>query len=110
MREFDFAALAANRERLGTRYWEFLKESTMSAGIYGLPADGVDPQVPHAEDELYVVIAGRAVIRVAEETSPVGPGSVVFVPAGTPHRFEDISEALRVLVVFAPPETAPSPE
>jgi mannose-6-phosphate isomerase-like protein (cupin superfamily) len=108
MRRFEFAELAASRERLGTRYWEFLRESTMSAGVYGLPVNGVDPQLPHAEDELYVVIDGRAVIRVADETSPVGPGSVVFVPAGVPHKFEDITEALRVLVLFAPPETAPT--
>jgi mannose-6-phosphate isomerase-like protein (cupin superfamily) len=110
MRRFDFAELAASRDRSGSRYLEFLRESTMSAGIYGLPAGGADPQVPHAEDELYVVIEGRAVIAVAEETSPVGPGSVIFVPAGVPHRFDQISEALRVLVLFAPPETAASPD
>jgi mannose-6-phosphate isomerase-like protein (cupin superfamily) len=82
----------------------------MSAGIYGLPVDGADPQVPHHEDELYVAIEGQAVIRVADESRPIGPGSVVFVPAGVPHRFDAVTEDLRVLVVFAPSETAPSPE
>jgi quercetin dioxygenase-like cupin family protein len=35
----------------------------------------------------------------------VGPGSVAFVPAGVAHSFVDISQDLRVAVVFAPPET-----
>lgn len=34
----------------------------------------------------------------------MGRGSVVFVPAGVPHRFHHITEELRVLVVFSPPE------
>jgi mannose-6-phosphate isomerase-like protein (cupin superfamily) len=110
MQVFGFAELSTRLERSGTRYLEFLRESTMSAGIYGLPIDGTDPQVPHHEDEMYVVIAGRAAVRVADESSPVSAGSVIFVPAGVPHRFDSIGEDLRVLVVFAPPETTTSPE
>jgi quercetin dioxygenase-like cupin family protein len=43
-------------------------------------------------------------LTVGEETCTVGRGSVVFVPAGVPHRFHHITEELRVLVVFSPPE------
>ncbi len=32
----------------------------------------------------------------------MGPGTVVFVAAGVPHRFYDIVEELPVLVVFGP--------
>jgi mannose-6-phosphate isomerase-like protein (cupin superfamily) len=110
MQVFSFADLASRLEKLGTRYWEFLRESTMSAGIYGLPVDGTDPQGPHHEDELYVVIEGSAVVQVAGESKPVSRGSTIFVPAGATHRFHGITDDLRVLVVFAPPETTPSPE
>ena len=34
-------------------------------------------------------------------------GSVVYVPAGVTHKFHHISEDLRVLVVFSPPEAEP---
>lgn len=109
MQAFEFTKLATHLKELDTRYWEFLRGSTMSAGIYALPADGADPQVPHHEDELYVVIEGAAVVWVADESRPACPGSVIFVPAGVPHRFDSITADLMVLVVFAPPESMPSP-
>ena len=35
----------------------------------------------------------------------VGPGSIVYVAAETPHHFHSIETELRVLVFFAPAET-----
>jgi mannose-6-phosphate isomerase-like protein (cupin superfamily) len=66
---------------------------------------GTDDQHPHAEDEIYVVRAGRARLVAGDASVAVGPGSVVFVPAGEVHRFVDVSEELEVLVVFAPAES-----
>jgi mannose-6-phosphate isomerase-like protein (cupin superfamily) len=50
------------------------------------------------------VVSGRADLTVGTETTTVARGSVVFVPAGVPARFHRITEDLRVLVVFSPPE------
>lgn len=102
---YDLAALDALQAAEGRRYREFLRVPDMSAGVYVLPAGADDPQQPHAEDELYHVLAGRAVLRVGEDDHPVAGGSVVYVPARVPHRFHSITEDLRVLVVFAPSET-----
>jgi mannose-6-phosphate isomerase-like protein (cupin superfamily) len=77
-------------------------------GLYVLPAGGVDHQQPHAEDEVYHVVAGRGRITVADETTDVGPGSVVYVARTVPHRFHDITEELRIVVFFAPAETSPT--
>ncbi|MGP4002918.1 cupin domain-containing protein [Streptomyces sp. 8N706] len=96
------------REPAGERYLEFLRVPDMSAGVYRLAADEHDPQQPHAEDELYVVLAGRATMVAGDERRPVGPGSVAYVPAEVPHRFTDITDDLRVVVVFAPPESRPT--
>ncbi|HEV8305597.1 MAG TPA: cupin domain-containing protein [Gemmatimonadales bacterium] len=90
------------------RYLEFLRAPALSAGIYVLPAGGTDPQRPHREDEIYYVAAGRGVIRVGTEDRAVGPGAVVYVPAGVAHRFHSITDELRVLVVFAPAESTPA--
>jgi mannose-6-phosphate isomerase-like protein (cupin superfamily) len=49
-----------------------------------------------------VVTAGRARIATPGGTSDVGPGSVIFVPAGEEHRFADVTEDLALLVVFGP--------
>ena len=49
----------------GQRYHEFLRQPSLSMGVYVLPAGGVDPQSPHTEDEVYYVASGRAQIKVA---------------------------------------------
>jgi mannose-6-phosphate isomerase-like protein (cupin superfamily) len=90
----------------GTRaYLEFLREPSMSAGLYTLPAGGVDGQSPHHEDEIYIVMAGRSRFTAGDETRDAAPGDVIFVSAHVPHRFHDIAEELRIIVLFAPPES-----
>jgi mannose-6-phosphate isomerase-like protein (cupin superfamily) len=64
---------------------------------------GVDDQRPHTEDEVYVVQTGRGRLVTDSGVAEVGPGSVVYVPAGEAHRFTDVAEDLAVLVLFAPP-------
>jgi mannose-6-phosphate isomerase-like protein (cupin superfamily) len=84
-------------------YVEHVRSAALSLGTYSIPAGGVDDQVPHGEDEVYVVLAGQATFTGAGEPVAVGPGSVLFVPAGEEHRFHDVTADLAVLVVFAPP-------
>jgi len=91
-------------------HWiEHLRVADLSVGSYSIPRGGTDDQVPHTEDEIYVVTAGRAVLRAGTESAEVGPGSVVFVAAGEEHRFTDIAEDLAAIVVFAPAEGARDP-
>jgi quercetin dioxygenase-like cupin family protein len=91
-------------------HWvEQLRVADLSVGTYSIPAGGVDDQEPHTENEIYVVTAGRAVLRADGDRFPVGPGSVVFVAAGEEHRFTDVTEDLAAFVVFAPAEGARSP-
>jgi mannose-6-phosphate isomerase-like protein (cupin superfamily) len=102
MEAFELDEVAAERRRAGEEYLQFLNAGSLSVGLYVLPAGGEDTQQPHAEDEVYYVVGGRATVRVGEEDRPVGPGSLVFVGAGVPHRFHGIAEELSLLVVFAP--------
>ncbi|MFE9251886.1 cupin domain-containing protein [Streptomyces sp. NPDC007088] len=104
MKAFRLDELEVERAVNDGAYLQFLREKNMSVGLYALDAGSTDPQQPHRQDEVYFVVSGRAAITVGAETTEVARGSVVFVPAGTPHRFHHISEDLRVLVVFSPPE------
>lgn len=104
MQAFEQTELSSRRAASGKPYFEFLRERSMSLGLYTLPAGGQDPQQPHTEDEVYVVTAGHARIRVGDEDRAVAPGSIVFVPALVPHRFHSIEAELSVLVFFAPAE------
>ena len=85
-------------------YLEFLREPSMSAGLYRIPAGEPDRQTPHTEDEVYVVTGGRGRIEIDGEPYPVERGDVVFVEREVEHRFVDVEEDLETLVLFAPPE------
>jgi mannose-6-phosphate isomerase-like protein (cupin superfamily) len=107
MKLFQMPELLAQRQRSQRAYLEFLRVPALSAGLYALPAGAADPQSPHREDEVYLVVAGRASFRAGAEDHPVGPGTLIFVEAGLEHRFHSITEDLAVLVLFAPAECPP---
>ncbi len=104
MDAFELASLIETQQQSGKAYLEFLRQSSLSMGVYHLPAGGVDPQKPHTEDEVYYVASGRAQITVGGESRSVGPGSIVFVAANVAHRFHIIEDDLIVLVFFVPAE------
>jgi len=104
MESLDAAAAFTEPSGTDTHWVEHLRVATLSVGTYSIRGGGLDDQTPHTEDEIYVVVDGQAHIEAGGERVPVGPGSTVFVPAGEPHRFVDVTEDLTVVVVFAPPE------
>jgi len=93
------------RTQSGKLYYEFLREPSMSAGLYVLAAGATDAQLPHHEDEIYYVVRGRARFRAGDEDQEISAGSVLFVAAEVEHRFHDIAEELALLVFFAPAES-----
>jgi mannose-6-phosphate isomerase-like protein (cupin superfamily) len=99
---FTYDEIIRAQRESGRDYLQFINASTLSLGLYALAAGAVDTQTPHAEDEIYYVVSGRATIEVAGERRPVEPGSIVFVAREVDHRFVDITEDLSILVFFAP--------
>ncbi len=102
MQAYDLDELLAAHAEAGALYHEFLREPSLSTGLYILRAGTRDPQQPHTEDEVYYIISGSGQITVAEEERAVRGGSVVFVATGVEHRFHTITEDLTILVLFAP--------
>jgi mannose-6-phosphate isomerase-like protein (cupin superfamily) len=88
----------------GNHWVEHLRVADLSVGTYSVPDGGADTQSPHTEDEIYVVTAGRARLVAGTGSVEVGPGSVVYVPAGEEHRFVDVAGDFATLVIFAPAE------
>lgn len=106
MDAWELEELEATRAAAAKRYHEFISVPDLSGGLYVLEAGAQDPQAPHTEDELYVVMSGRARITVGDDVRDVRPGTVVFVAAGVSHRFHDIEERLVLLVAFGPAESS----
>jgi mannose-6-phosphate isomerase-like protein (cupin superfamily) len=61
------------------------------------------PTTPHAQDEVYVIVRGRGVLFHDGRRDPFEPGDLLFVAAGTEHRFEEFTEDLVVWVIFYGP-------
>ena len=104
MERFSLADVQRLRAESNGPYHEFLHVPAMSAGVYELGVGEEDRQQPHTEDELYYVVSGKATLLVGEENVLVEAGSMVYVPARIIHRFHTITEALTILVFFAPAE------
>jgi mannose-6-phosphate isomerase-like protein (cupin superfamily) len=104
MDAWELDELEAARDAGGRLYHEFISVPGLSGGLYVLDAGATDPQSPHTEDELYVVMSGTAKVMVGGEVRPIQPGSVIFVAANVEHTFHDIEERLVLLVMFGPAE------
>ena len=110
MQIFEMQALQQARRASGNLYHEFLRQPSLSMGLYELAAGDEDPQQPHGEDEVYYITGGQGVIRVEGEDQPVQTGSLVFVAAHAQHKFHSIREDLSMLVFFAPAERPTEPQ
>ena len=83
------------------------REGNVRLGIYA-PID-TDPQQPHEQDEVYIVVAGSGTFVVDGERAAFTTGDALFVPAGVEHRFEDFSDDFTAWVVFYGPPGGESP-
>jgi mannose-6-phosphate isomerase-like protein (cupin superfamily) len=104
MDAWELDELEAARDASGRLYHEFISVPGLSGGLYVLEAGAADPQSPHTEDELYVVMSGKAKAMVGGEERPIKTGSVIFVAANIEHKFIDIEERLVLMVMFGPAE------
>lgn len=84
-----------------------VRHGTMRLGVYA-PIEH-DPQRPHTQDEVYVVIAGTGTFVKGDERRTFGPGDAIFVEAGVVHRFESFSPDFSTWVLFWGPDGGEAP-
>jgi quercetin dioxygenase-like cupin family protein len=77
--------------------------SMTAVEVVAAPGGGPPPHVHANEDEAWYVLDGEFEILHGEETLRLTAGGFAFVPRGTLHRFENVSDRpSRVLVIFTP--------
>jgi oxalate decarboxylase/phosphoglucose isomerase-like protein (cupin superfamily) len=91
----------------GARSALLMRHGTMTLRYYA--PRGRDPQTPHAQDEIYVVVAGSGTFALGRDEGALdrgrfGPGDAIFAPAGWIHRFEDFTDDFATWVMFWGPE------
>lgn len=82
----------------GQLFAKMMEHGTMSVEIYR-PIKN-DPQTPHKQDELYVIISGKGVFLNGDERTAFKQGDVLFVKAGVKHRFENFTDDFMTWVIF----------
>ena len=92
----------------GKRFHYPIRHGTMRVGIYA-PRPPHDPQSPHDQDEIYIVISGTGTFCKGEQRRAFSPGDVIFVEAGVPHRFEGFGPEFATWVVFWGPKGGETP-
>lgn len=106
MYQVDIAAAAqsndAFRRVLHTTGHVQLVVMTLQAG------EDIGAEVHPHNDQVLTFVEGRVRAEVAGDTSEVGPGDVVIVPAGTEHNFTNVGDRpVRLYTLYSPPDHAP---
>ena len=58
----------------------------------------------HRYDETFVILEGRVLVQVGDETVEGGPGDIVIGPPGIPHGFTNLGpERARLVCIHAAP-------
>lgn len=121
VRWVDSARVAEQRAQSKAPWLPLFTTPTLSMGRYALGKGAVDEQSPHARDEVYHVLAGKAKLQAGDEARVVAAGDTVFLAARVPHHFFEIEADLDLLVFFtaarvatggmaaAPPPTEQTP-
>jgi mannose-6-phosphate isomerase-like protein (cupin superfamily) len=72
------------------------------------PGDEIGEEIHEDTDQVLVFVEGRGAAVIEGEPSPVSPGHLVHVFAGTRHNFVNDGEAdLKLYTIYAPPHHPP---
>jgi mannose-6-phosphate isomerase-like protein (cupin superfamily) len=81
-----------------TDFARLIEKDIFDVSLY--KPEKIDPQTPHARDELYVIASGSGKFFCAGETQSIAAGDVLFVAAGVEHRFENFTDDFSTWVIF----------
>ena len=93
----------------GTTLVTLKVSSEQTGGAYSLfevlvaPGGGEGPHVQHREDECFYVLKGRFEFVIEGSKVEAGPGSLIYVPKGNLHTFENVGETTGKMLVSQTP-------
>jgi len=67
-----------------------------------IPADGVVDWHSHPNEQIGVMITGRAAFHIGDEVKTLGPGEFFFIPGGVRHKVVAEDSPAQALDVFYP--------
>ena len=106
MERTRLAELIAFDERRMAKHRVFETDRTLT------DLDGLDPgqeqllHVHDGSDKVLVVLAGRVLVRVGDDTAEAGQYEAVLAPAGAKHALKNLGPDPAVLLAFVGPRLA----
>jgi mannose-6-phosphate isomerase-like protein (cupin superfamily) len=94
-KESDITELVATREQTGGSLGLF--RQTIA------PKSGPPVHIHHGEDEFFYIVSGAFKVQVGDRILSAPAKSVMFVPKGTPHTFQNTGSEPGVLLVGVTP-------
>jgi len=56
------------------------------------PGEGPPDHVHFSQEEMFFIVEGTYELTVGDQTSTVGPGTIVFIPRNVVHRFKNVGD------------------
>ncbi|QNF33673.1 cupin domain-containing protein [Adhaeribacter swui] len=98
----SLAEAQAALQQSGKEFKLLLEHGTLAVELYH-PHE-IDKQMPHEQDEVYVIATGESKFFLEGEITQVKAGDFLFVPAGAEHRFLDFTPDFSTWVLFYGPK------
>jgi len=79
---------------------ESMKSFTNFARITIQPGGTNQVHVHEDIEQVYIVLMGKGIVQVGDEKAEVKAGDAIFLPAGVPHGFVNISDKPAILLLI----------
>jgi quercetin dioxygenase-like cupin family protein len=67
------------------------------------PGEGPPDHVHFSQEEMFFIVEGTYELTVGDQTSTVGPGTVVFIPRNVVHRFKNVGDTTACMLDWTLP-------
>jgi quercetin dioxygenase-like cupin family protein len=74
----------------------------LQLSLVDLPADGVIDWHEHPNEQMGMMVSGRALFHIGDEVKELGPGDMYCIPGHTRHKVVPVGGAGQALDVFYP--------
>jgi quercetin dioxygenase-like cupin family protein len=74
----------------------------LQLSLVDIPADGVVEWHTHTNEQMGMVVAGRALFHIGDDVRELGPGDMYLMPGGVKHKVVPVNGPVRALDVFYP--------